>query len=194
MERTLALLALALLAGCAASPPSDLRPSPDLRPWAEQIRAQCSSEPTHLAAERCANPTIVARYISEGHVDPDIASTYAAKREDIAARWDQGEITAEQAKAEFDDLSRRANALQQRRTAARRAAASSASADASTFTPAPYQPMHVDMPSAPPAPYVAPSMPSPMPPSGYMPNPPQPTPAQTFLGCAQQHSCAGAGE
>ncbi len=146
MERTLALLAIALLAGCAAPPPPAQRPSPDLRPWAEQIRAQCSSEPTHLAAERCANPTIVARYISEGHVDPDIASAYATKREDIAARWDTGEITAEQAKSEFDDLSRRANAMQRQRTAARRAAASTASPDTPTFTPAPYQPTHIDMP------------------------------------------------
>jgi hypothetical protein len=194
MQRILALLVLGLLAGCATSPPPALRPSPDLRPWAEQIRAQCSSEPTHLAAERCANPTIVARYISEGHVDPDIASAYAAKREDIASRWDQGEITAEQAKAEFDDLNRRANALQQQRTAARRAAASTASADTPTFTPAPYQPVHVAMPSAPPAPFVAPSMPSPMQPGGYMPNPLQQTPAQMFLDCAQQHSCAGVGQ
>jgi hypothetical protein len=194
MQRTLALLTLALLAGCAVSPPLNLRPTPDLRPWAEQIRAQCSSQPTHLAAERCANPTIVARYISEGHVDPDIARTYVAKREDIAARWDQGAITGEQAAAEFSDLNRRANALQHQRNAARNAAAADALADTPTIDPAPYQPMHIDMPSAPPPPFVAPAMQSPMPPGGYMPNPPQQTPAQIFLNCAQQHSCAGVGE
>jgi hypothetical protein len=188
MERTLALLALGLLVGCAPSPP------PDLRPWAAEVRARCSSEPTHLAAERCANPTIVARYISEGHADRDIAQAYAAKREDIAARWDRGEITADEAAADFADLNREANVLQEQRTSARNAAAADTLANAPNFSRAPYQPLHVDMPSPAPTAFVSAPAASHMPPGGDMPAQGTPMPAQTILGCMQQNNCAGVGQ
>ena len=100
-----------LLTGCLAAPKD---PNRLLGPTA-MIGAQCASEPTHLARERCANPRIAALYAADGNDPADVAAAYFARREAIAERMDRGEISEAEGNAELAEARVAANAEAQRR-------------------------------------------------------------------------------
>jgi hypothetical protein len=103
---------LLLLSGCLPAPkPAD--PNRLLVP-AARIRAECASQSTHLAQERCASPRIIELYAAEG-TPRDVAAAYMARREAIAERIDRGEISETEGKAEMAEAAVRANAAAQGR-------------------------------------------------------------------------------
>lgn len=113
MHRTLPLSLALLLAGCFSAPPA-ADPYRLIGP-ANAIRAECASQPTHLAQEQCANPRILALYASGGNTPPDIIAAYMARREVIAEKMDKGQITETEGAAEMAEARETANAQALRR-------------------------------------------------------------------------------
>jgi hypothetical protein len=72
------------------------------------IKAECASQPTHLARERCANPRLAAINVSLG-LPSDIITAYFARREAVAERMDSGAITETEGAAEMAEATERAN-------------------------------------------------------------------------------------
>ena len=117
--RHLALLSALFTAGCATTN------WPAISQQATNLRASCESQltsgtlKTHLAAERCANPTILDLYAKAGWPDMDILEAYLARREAIASQWDRNAITAEEARADFAQANVQQNSELQQRAANR---------------------------------------------------------------------------
>ena len=113
MRVALCLSAAIALSGCLPVPPPKA-PNRLVGP-SNAIRAECASQPTRLAQERCANPRILALYRADGSMPMDIGEAYMARREAIAEKMDRGEISEAEGDAEMAEARVRANAEGQRR-------------------------------------------------------------------------------
>ncbi len=98
---------VAITAICCAASACAAAPGPDwaaLRNQANEVRAQCAAAQAgngHLAVERCADPKVHDIYARGGVGDIDLLDAYQAKREVIAEREDNRQITETEANAEI---------------------------------------------------------------------------------------------
>jgi hypothetical protein len=97
------------------------RPAPQPAPvvaqdpmqWAAQVTAQAANEcrakrlrgelPTHAASVQCANTPMLAAFNEAYYKYIDLIQSFAAKRLELAARIDHGELTEQQAQLEMQN-------------------------------------------------------------------------------------------
>lgn len=97
--------------------PQPVRPNPQATPapvnaqdpmqWAGQVTVQATNEcrakrlrgdlPTHAASVQCSNPTMIAAFNEAHYRYMDLIEFFAAKRLELAAKIDRGELTEQQA-------------------------------------------------------------------------------------------------
>lgn len=102
-----------------ASRPQTIQPAPRPAPqpapvtaqdpmqWAAQVTVQATNEcrakrlrgelPTHAASVQCSNPTMIAAFNEAHYRYMDLIELFAAKRLELAAKIDRGELTEQQA-------------------------------------------------------------------------------------------------
>jgi hypothetical protein len=94
-------------------PPQTTQPAPapvtaqDPMQWAAQMTVQANNEcrakrlrgelPTHVASVQCSNPTMITAFNEAHYRYMDLIEFFAAKRLELAAKIDRGELTEQQA-------------------------------------------------------------------------------------------------
>jgi hypothetical protein len=98
------------------------RPAPEPAPvvaqdpmqWAAQVTVQATNEcrakrlhgelPTHAASVECSNPTMIAAFNEAHYRYMDLIQFFAAKRLELAAKIDRGELTEQQAQLDGNKI------------------------------------------------------------------------------------------